>query len=80
MGMSRRWADAQIGTALIGGRKAFQHPMAEGVKLLNAIQDVYLCEDVTMAQGFAINVRNCLIFCKNRQIACYRPLRAATNY
>ena len=28
---------------LISGRKAFQRPMAEGVKLLNAIQDVYLC-------------------------------------
>jgi class I fructose-bisphosphate aldolase len=49
MGMSRRCADAQIGTGLISGRKAFQRLMAEGVKLLNAIQDVYLCEDVTMA-------------------------------
>ncbi len=37
------------GTGLISGRKAFQRPMAEGVKLLNAIQDVYLCEDVTIA-------------------------------
>jgi class I fructose-bisphosphate aldolase len=34
---------------LISGRKAFQKPMAEGVKLLNAIQDVYLCEQVTIA-------------------------------
>jgi len=34
---------------LISGRKAFQRPMAEGVKLLNAIQDVYLCKDVTVA-------------------------------
>jgi class I fructose-bisphosphate aldolase len=34
---------------LISGRKAFQRPMAEGVELLNAIQDVYLCEDVTIA-------------------------------
>src|SRR5512136_2048673 len=37
------------GTGLISGRKAFQRPMAEGVKLLNAIQDVYLCKDVTVA-------------------------------
>ncbi len=37
------------GMGLISGRKAFQRPMAEGVKLLNAIQDVYLCQDVTIA-------------------------------
>jgi len=37
------------GTGLISGRKAFQRPMDEGVKLLNSIQDVYLCEDVTIA-------------------------------
>ncbi len=37
------------GTGLISGRKAFQRPMAEGAKLLNAIQDVYLCEDITIA-------------------------------
>ena len=37
------------GTGLISGRKAFQRPMAEGVKLLNAIQDVYLDERVTVA-------------------------------
>ena len=37
------------GMGLISGRKAFQKPMEEGVKLLNAIQDVYLCEDVTIA-------------------------------
>jgi class I fructose-bisphosphate aldolase len=37
------------GMGLISGRKAFQRPMAEGVKLLNAIQDVYLCKDVTVA-------------------------------
>lgn len=37
------------GTGLISGRKAFQRPMAEGVELLNAIQDVYLCSDVTVA-------------------------------
>ena len=30
------------GTGLISGRKAFQRPMAEGIELLNAIQDVYL--------------------------------------
>jgi class I fructose-bisphosphate aldolase len=37
------------GTGLISGRKAFQRPMEEGVALLNAIQDVYLCPDVTVA-------------------------------
>jgi class I fructose-bisphosphate aldolase len=37
------------GTGLISGRKAFQRPMAEGVGLLNAIQDVYLSKDVTIA-------------------------------
>ena len=37
------------GTGLISGRKAFQRPMAEGVQLLNAIQDVYLSPDVTVA-------------------------------
>ncbi|MFP5221467.1 MAG: class I fructose-bisphosphate aldolase [Acidobacteriota bacterium] len=37
------------GMGLISGRKAFQRPMPEGVKLLNAIQDVYLCKDVTVA-------------------------------
>jgi len=37
------------GTGLISGRKAFQRPMAEGVELLNAIQDVFLCGDVTIA-------------------------------
>ena len=37
------------GMGLISGRKAFQRPMAEGVRLLNAIQDVYLCKDVTIA-------------------------------
>ncbi len=37
------------GTGLISGRKAFQRPMEEGIKLLNAIQDVYLCNDVTIA-------------------------------
>ncbi|MEX0958669.1 MAG: class I fructose-bisphosphate aldolase [Burkholderiales bacterium] len=37
------------GTGLISGRKAFQRPMKEGVELLNAIQDVYLSKDVTVA-------------------------------
>ena len=37
------------GTGLISGRKAFQKPMPEGVALLNAIQDVYLCKEVTIA-------------------------------
>ena len=37
------------GMGLISGRKAFQKPMKEGVELLNAIQDVYLSKDVTIA-------------------------------
>ena len=37
------------GMGLISGRKAFQKPMSEGVALLNAIQDVYLCREVTVA-------------------------------
>ena len=37
------------GLGLISGRKAFQRPMGEGVKLLHLIQDVYLCKDVTVA-------------------------------
>jgi fructose-bisphosphate aldolase, class I len=37
------------GTGLISGRKAFQKPMEDGVALLNAIQDVYLCDEVTVA-------------------------------
>jgi class I fructose-bisphosphate aldolase len=37
------------GIGLISGRKAFQRPMAEGVELLNAIQDVYLDRSVTIA-------------------------------
>lgn len=37
------------GTGLISGRKAFQRPMSEGVELLNAIQDVYLSKDITVA-------------------------------
>ncbi len=37
------------GMGLISGRKAFQRPMEEGVKLLNTIQDVYLCKDIDIA-------------------------------
>jgi class I fructose-bisphosphate aldolase len=37
------------GMGLISGRKAFQKPMSEGVALLNAIQDVYLSAEVTIA-------------------------------
>lgn len=37
------------GMGLISGRKAFQRPIAEGAALLQAIQDVYLCKDVTIA-------------------------------
>ena len=37
------------GMGLISGRKAFQRPMADGVKLLNAIQDVYLDDSITVA-------------------------------
>ena len=37
------------GMGLITGRKAFQKPMSEGVEILNAVQDVYLCKEVTIA-------------------------------
>jgi class I fructose-bisphosphate aldolase len=37
------------GTGLISGRKAFQKPMKDGAQLLNAIQDVYLTKEVTVA-------------------------------
>jgi class I fructose-bisphosphate aldolase len=37
------------GTGLISGRKAFQKPMQDGVKLLNAVQDVYMSKDITIA-------------------------------
>lgn len=37
------------GMGLISGRKAFQRPMKEGVELLNAIQDVYLAKEITVA-------------------------------
>lgn len=34
---------------MIAGRKAFQRPMAEGIELLHAIQDVYLSDKVSIA-------------------------------
>ena len=37
------------GTGLISGRKAFQRPMTDGIALLNAIQDVYLADGITIA-------------------------------
>ncbi len=37
------------GCGLISGRKAFQKPMPDGIALLNTIQDVYLCNEVTIA-------------------------------
>ena len=37
------------GCGLISGRKAFQKPMQEGVKLLHSIQDVYLCPEINLA-------------------------------
>ncbi len=37
------------GIGLISGRKAFQKPMDEGIKLLHTIQDIYLCEKITLA-------------------------------
>jgi len=37
------------GAGLISGRKAFQKPLKDGVAILNAIQDVYLCREVTVA-------------------------------
>ena len=37
------------GMGLISGRKAFQKPMNEGIALFGAIQDVYLCKDITIA-------------------------------
>jgi class I fructose-bisphosphate aldolase len=37
------------GTGLISGRKAFQRPMDEGIRLLGAIQDVYLADEITVA-------------------------------
>lgn len=37
------------GSGLILGRKAFQKPMNEGIEIIQAVQDVYLCDDVTIA-------------------------------
>jgi len=37
------------GTGMISGRKSFQKPMEDGIKLLNAIQDVYLSKEITVA-------------------------------
>lgn len=37
------------GMGLILGRKAFQRPLKEGVEILNAVQDVYLCKEITIA-------------------------------
>ena len=37
------------GMGLITGRKAFQRPMKEGIQLLNAVQDVYLDAEITVA-------------------------------
>ena len=37
------------GTGLISGRKAFQRPREEGIELFHAIQDVFLCDEVTIA-------------------------------
>jgi class I fructose-bisphosphate aldolase len=37
------------GMGLISGRKAFQRPLAEGIGLLNAVQDVYLSKEVSVA-------------------------------
>ena len=37
------------GMGLILGRKAFQRPLAEGIEILHGVQDVYLCDDITVA-------------------------------
>ena len=37
------------GIGLISGRKAFQRPMKDGIKMLNTIQDIYLSKDITLA-------------------------------
>jgi class I fructose-bisphosphate aldolase len=37
------------GIGLISGRKAFQRSRQDGIKLLNAIQDVYLCKEIAIA-------------------------------
>ena len=45
----RRLEQRGGGMGLISGRKAFQKPFKEGVELLQAVQDVYLSKDVTVA-------------------------------
>jgi class I fructose-bisphosphate aldolase len=37
------------GQGLILGRKAFQRPLSEGIDMLNAVQDIYLNKDITIA-------------------------------
>ncbi len=37
------------GMGVISGRKTFQKPMEEGVKIFHAIQDVYLCKEIDIA-------------------------------
>jgi class I fructose-bisphosphate aldolase len=37
------------GTGMITGRKAFQRPFEKGIQILNAVQDVYLCKEITVA-------------------------------
>ena len=37
------------GMGLILGRKAFQRPFKEGIEVLNAVQDVYLCKEIDLA-------------------------------
>ena len=37
------------GIGLITGRKSFQKPMKKGIELFHAIQDVYLCKEITVA-------------------------------
>jgi class I fructose-bisphosphate aldolase len=37
------------GIGLISGRKAFQKPMKDGIEILHAIQDVYLCKEIGLA-------------------------------
>jgi class I fructose-bisphosphate aldolase len=37
------------GSGLMSGRKAFQRPMKEGIELFRAIQDMFLCAEVTVA-------------------------------
>ena len=36
------------GMGLILGRKAFQKPLEQGIEIINAVQDVYLCKEVTV--------------------------------